>query len=82
MIQISLAAARVNANLNQEEAAKLLGITAKTLRGYEKGKVAIPAAVLRKAAKIYNVPEDMIRLPVVDDGKYDDEDFFLQPTTV
>lgn len=76
MIQISLAAARVNANLNQEEAAKLLGITAKTLRGYEKGKVAIPAVILRKAAKIYNIPEDMIRLPVVDDGKYDDEDFF------
>lgn len=83
MIQISLAAARVNAELNQEEAAKMLGVTAKTLRGYEQGKVAIPAITLRKAAKLYNIPEDMIRLPIVDDDKYDEEgENFLQPTTV
>lgn len=83
MFQISLAAARVNAGLKQEEAAKKIGITAKTLRGYEQGKVAIPAITLRKAAKVYNIPEDMIRLPIVDDGKYDEEgENFLQTTTV
>lgn len=85
MIQISLAAARVNAKYNQEEAAKLIGITAKTLRNYEQGRTAIPAKTLRKAAELYGVPEDMIRLPIVDDGEYDDEEeneIFLQSTTV
>lgn len=83
MFQISLAAARVNAGLNQEEAAKLIGITAKTLRNYEQGKTAIPATTLRKAADLYGIPEDMIRLPIVDDGKYDEEgEKFLQTTTV
>lgn len=82
MIQISLKAARVNAELEQEEASKKLGVTAKTLSNYERGITAIPGHVLKKAAKLYNVPEDMIRLPIVDDGKYDEEGFFLATSTV
>lgn len=81
MFQISLAAARVNADLKQEEAAAKIGVTAKTLSNYERGITAIPGAVLKKAAKIYGVSSDMIRLPEVDDGQYDD-DFFLQSSTV
>lgn len=80
MFQISLSAARVNANYGQTEAAPLLGITAKTLSNYERGITAIPGNVLKRAAKIYDVPEDMIRLPVVDDKEYDD--IFLDRTTV
>jgi len=49
MMQISLAAARVNAGFNQGKAAIMLGITPKTLRGYEKGKVVIPSDTLRVA---------------------------------
>lgn len=76
MFQITLAAARVNRNLKQEEAAKLIGVTPKTLRNYEKGVTHIPAHRLKKAAKVYSIPEDMLRIPVIDDQEYDDCNFF------
>lgn len=76
MFQITLIAARVNKSLKQKEAAKLIGVTPKTLRNYEKGITHIPAHRLKKAAEIYNIPENMIRIPVVDDQEYDDQDFF------
>lgn len=82
MIKLTLAAARVNAEMNQDQAAKRIGITAKTLRNYEKGITAIPGYRLKKAAKVYNIPEDLIRLPVVDDGEYDEDEKNLQFTTV
>lgn len=82
MLQISLKAARVNADLRQDDAAVRLGITAKTLGNYEQGVTAIPGHTLKKAAILYQVPEDVIRLPVVDDDNYDDEEFFLHDTTV
>ena len=82
MIQISLEAARVNAGLKQDTAAKKLKITAKTLSNYERGITAIPGHVLKKAAKLYNVPEEMIRLPIVEDEEFDDKDFFLITSTV
>ncbi|UTG84509.1 helix-turn-helix domain-containing protein [Bacillus paranthracis] len=72
MHQISLKAARVNAELNQEEAASLLEVSEKTLRNYEQGITAIPGRVLQKASIIYKFPSDCIRLPVINDGKYDD----------
>lgn len=37
-IRISLEAARVNAELLQKDAAKLIGISLKTLQNYENGK--------------------------------------------
>lgn len=82
MIQITLEAARVNAKLKQEEAAKKLGITAKTLSNYERGISAIPGYVFKKAAKLYGIPEEMIRLPIVDDGRFDEDEFFLIDSTV
>lgn len=81
MFQITLAAARVNAGFKQEPAAKRIGITAKTLSNYERGVTAIPGILLKKASEVYGVPSDMIRLPQVDDGCYDEE-FFLQLSTV
>ena len=80
MMQISLSAARENAELKQYEAAKLLGITPKTLRGYEHGKTVIPSTTLRKAANLYNIPSDNIRLHTLDDGEYDEK--ILNNTTV
>lgn len=74
-LQISLAAARVNADLKQKEAAELIGIAEKTLRNYEHGITAIPGRTLRKAAEVYGIPEGFIRLPLVDDGEFDDQDF-------
>lgn len=82
MIQISLAAARINAEMIQEEAAKKIGVTAKTLRNYEQGKSAIPGIVFRKAAKVYSLPEEMIRLPIVRDGEFDEDEKNLSNTTV
>ncbi|KLA12507.1 hypothetical protein B4087_4979 [Bacillus cereus] len=76
MLQITLKAARVNAELSQENAAVMLGVTGKTLRNYEQGITAIPGHVLKKASIVYKIPSDNIRLPVINDGKYDDE-FFL-----
>lgn len=81
MFQITLAAARVNAGLKQEPAAEKIGVTAKTLSNYERGITAIPGTVLKKASLVYGIPSDMIRLPQVNDGVYDDE-FFLQRGTV
>lgn len=81
IFQISLAAARVNAKLSQQEAAIKLGVTEKTLGNYERGKTVIPGTTLQKAAKIYDIPSDLIRLPNVNDGKHDDE-FFLNNSTV
>lgn len=82
MLQISLAAARVNADLSQEHAAKKIGVTAKTLRNYEQGKTSIPAHLLKKVAKVYNIPDENIRLPIIDDGNFDEEEIFLSHSTV
>lgn len=79
-MQISLAAARVNADLNQAEASKKIGVTPKTLRGYEHGRVVIPSDKLRLAAMVYNIPSDMIRLNIIEDGEYDEKN--LNHTTV
>ena len=81
MFQISLAAARVNAGLKQDEAAKLLGITAKTLRNYELGHTAIPGHLLRRAAILYKIPEEYIRLPIVNDGVFDEDEKNLAIST-
>ncbi|ASB90863.1 hypothetical protein S101395_04361 [Bacillus sonorensis] len=82
LIKITLAAARVNAGLSQAQAAKEIGITPKTLRNYEKGITAIPGYRLKKAAEVYDLPEDIIKLPIVNDGAYDEEEKNLQFTTV
>ncbi len=42
MFQISLKATRINAELEQADAAFKMGITAKTLSNYEKGITTIP----------------------------------------
>ncbi|PUB12586.1 helix-turn-helix transcriptional regulator [Paenisporosarcina sp. OV554] len=82
MLQISLAAARVNVGLRQKQAALLIGVSEKTLGGYERGQSSIPGPVLQKAAKIYKIPSDYIRLSNVNDGKYDEEEKILEHTTV
>lgn len=82
MFQISLAAARVNAGFKQREAAHRIGITEKTLGGYERGQVAIPGHILQKAAKLYNISSDNIRLTIIEDGHFDEEEKNLNITTV
>lgn len=58
--KISLKAARVNANLSQEEAARLIGICKATLQNYEKGETVPNWDVVDTIARIYNFPASFI----------------------
>ena len=60
--RISLAAARVNAGLTQEEAARRIGISFRTVIRYEKGRAKPSAAMLERMAAAYGFPPEYIRL--------------------
>ena len=62
-IQITLAAARVNAGLTQEEAARLMGVTKVTIINWEKGRIIPGIPEIEMLAKIYNIKQDYIFLP-------------------
>ena len=59
-MKISLAAARVNAGMYQRDAAKQLGITPETLRGYERGKQVPNWTTVKKMEEIYGISADNI----------------------
>ena len=59
--QISLAAARVNAGLTQEDVAKNLGVSKNTIN-WEKGKSIPRATQMQKMCEIYNISEEYIFL--------------------
>ena len=59
-IRISLEAARVNAELVQKDAAKLIGVSLKTLQNYENGKTKPNWVTLIKMSNIYNIPIGML----------------------
>ena len=63
-LKISLAAARVNARLTQEEVAKALHVSNKTVGNWETGKAEAPFIALEALARLYNVPVDSFRLPI------------------
>lgn len=58
--RISLEAARVNAGLQQQEAAEKLGITPNTLRSWERGDTAPGYPKAEEISKLYNYPLDYI----------------------
>lgn len=60
MEKISLASARVNAGLSQKEAAKLLGISNKTLCNWEKGSTFPNANHIIRLCKLYNITYERI----------------------
>lgn len=60
VIQISLAAAHVNAKLTQEEVAKMMKIGKRTIINWEKGVVMPSFADLNMLANIYRLPVDNI----------------------
>lgn len=62
-LQITLAAARVNAGMTQDEAAKALGIDRTTLIKWENGKVIPRTIQLIALANVYNIPIDNIFVP-------------------
>jgi DNA-binding XRE family transcriptional regulator len=63
MPQISLAAARVNANLTQEDTAKKMRVSKKTVVNWESGKTAPDINQFRSLCQLYNMPGDYIFLP-------------------
>lgn len=62
-IQITLAAARVNAGLTQKDVARKMKLNKQTICNWEKGKVIPKPAQLEMMCKIYNIPADNIFLP-------------------
>ena len=62
-VQITLAAARVNAGLTQSDAAKKLGVTKQTLVGWEKGRSEPKIRQAQQMSALYKIPLDNIFLP-------------------
>lgn len=61
--RITLAAARVNAGLNQREMAEYLGVDVSTITNWEKGKSEPSASQLRKISAVSRIPMDFIFIP-------------------
>ena len=59
-MQISLKAARVNANLTQAEAAKALKTNIQSLVNYESGKVMPNVEMVKRMMDVYGIPFDEI----------------------
>lgn len=57
-LRITLKAARVNANLSQEEASERIGVCVSTLQNYESGKRIPDWDVVMKIEEVYGVPAD------------------------
>jgi len=62
-LRISLAAARVNANMTQQEVADKMQISKAKVIGWEKGRLKISPAELFYLANLYQIPIDNIILP-------------------
>ena len=63
-LKISLAAARVNAELTQAEVADKMQVSKNIIIDIEAGRRAIKPAELSYLARLYNVDEDNIRMPI------------------
>lgn len=59
-LQISLAAARVNAEMTQTEAAKAMSVSKNTLVNWEKGTSKPSITQAKELAEIYKIPLDYI----------------------
>lgn len=62
-LQISLAAARVNAELTQTDVAKKMGVSKQTIVNWENGRIIPKQAQLEMMCRIYNIALDNIFLP-------------------
>lgn len=62
-LQISLAAARVNAGLTQEDVAKKLHVSKQTIINWEKGKSTVGYSQALALEALYGIPMNNIFLP-------------------
>lgn len=61
--KISLAAARVNAGLTQDDVARVLRVGKQTIVSWEKGKSEPKMSQSRQLSELYKMPLDYIFLP-------------------
>lgn len=64
MIRISLAAARVNARMTQQELAKALNVSKVTVCNWETGKTEPSLSQLILISKLSGIPMDYIFMPL------------------
>lgn len=62
-LQISLAAARVNVCMTQEEVAKKMHVSKTTIVNWEKGKIIPGIPEMEMLSRIYKIPQNNIFLP-------------------
>ena len=63
---ITLKAARINKNLTQVEAAKLIGVSTDTLGNYERGISFPDVPIIKRLEEVYEVPySDLIFCPKI-----------------
>lgn len=63
MPRITLKAVRVNANMEQKEWAKTLGVSQATVVNWEKGNTEPSLSQLRKMSELSGIPMDFIFVP-------------------
>ena len=63
--KISLASARVNAGMTQENVAKAMGVSKNTIVNWENGKVEMKPAQFKMYCQVVGAPEDVIILPEI-----------------
>lgn len=64
-LQISLAAARVNAGMTQEEVARKMRVSKTTIFNWENGKSSPRLSDIEMLSRIYNISKDNIFLPKI-----------------
>ena len=63
--KISMAAARVNAKLTQEDVAREMKVSKNTVNNWENGKVEMKPAQFKMYCDVVKAPEDAIDLPKI-----------------
>ena len=63
MLQISLASARVNAKMTQEDVAKAIKVSKNTIVNWENGRSEPKSSQIRELSELYNIPIDNIFIP-------------------
>ena len=61
--KITLAAARVNASMTQEDVAREMKVSKQTIVNWENGKVEMKPAQFKMYCFVVKAPEDIISLP-------------------
>lgn len=59
-IRITLAAARVNAGLTQDDVSKMLHVSKQTVVNWEKGKTEPKTTQARQLSQLYGLPYDVL----------------------